>query len=405
METTNLSLTHTGRRESGPTGVRSLQPVKSGLGRLLAPTDPAIIEAGAGGERFVARARVVFWSAVDVIPVAMLLTMAKPMPEVWISFAASSLACLMALVLERLVRRYRDVPWVPFATVTFDVSLITATLVTIALVGRPVVAVNSHAVWPIYLLAIAATALRLDLRVCLMAGIMSAAQYLAVVVWVASSWDVTQTALLEYGQFSWPTQIAKVLLLLVGSALTSAIILQTRRFAQVSGNDRLTGLGNRALFDEKMRIEMTRARRGGLSLSLAFVDIDHFKDFNDRWGHETGDRALGIVADILRGSVRASDSAFRWGGEEMLVLLPETDAAGAVVVLERIREALKASRLPSVHDDVRIRISAGIAEFPREAATTAELLRLADHRLMAAKQAGRDRIVAGDEATSVRRVS
>jgi diguanylate cyclase (GGDEF)-like protein len=372
---------------------------------LLAPTDPAIIEAGAGGERFVARVRIIFWATIWIIPLATLLTMEDSPPEVWISFGASSFALLVSVAFFRVVQRYRDVPAVPFATAAFDVSLVTLTLLATALAGRPYVAVNSHVVWPVYLLAVAATAFRLDFRVCLFAGGLGAAQYAALIVWVAGRLDRTRSAVTEYGQFSWPTQVGKLLLLLAATALTAGIIHQARKFAHVSGNDRLTGLGNRALFDEKVRIELARAERSGTPIALAFVDIDHFKAFNDRWGHDTGDNALRIVADALRSQLRLADSAFRWGGEEMIVLLPETDVTGAIAVLERLRSALRDTTLAAVPDDVRITVSVGVAEYPREGTSPDELLQRADQRLLAAKRTGRDRIVAADDPSAARRAS
>lgn len=360
----------------------------------LAPTDPAIIEVAAGGERLVARMRVVFWGAIWTIPFFTLLTLRDAPPEVFISFVASSFALLISVAFVIAVRRYRRVASIAFATTFFDITLVTITLAAIALAGRPAVAVNSHVIWPVYLLAILATSFRFDFRVCALAGFVSVTEYVLLVWWITTRWP--PGSLLQpadgYGDVSWPIQVARLLLQLVATSLAAGIVHQGRQLAHVSGKDRLTGLGNRSLFDETLDVELARADRARQPLSLAFLDIDHFKRFNDTWGHEAGDAALRAVAIVLTNECRAGDRAFRWGGEELTVILPETNAEGAAAQLERIRAALRALPLPSAPPDVHVTISAGIAACPRDGWTADALIAAADRRLLLAKSRGRDRV-------------
>src|SRR5687768_15853071 len=111
-------------------------------------------------------------------------------PEVWISFGASSFALLISAAFLLVVTRNRDTSILPFATAAFDVSLVSITLIAIALAGRPFVAVNSHVVWPIYVLTIVATAFRLDFRVCAFAGAATVVEYSLILAWITGRWGV-----------------------------------------------------------------------------------------------------------------------------------------------------------------------------------------------------------------------
>jgi diguanylate cyclase (GGDEF)-like protein len=129
---------------------------------------------------------------------------------------------------------------------------------------------------------------------------------------------------------------------------------------RLARRDELTGLGNRRAFDEMLERELARSRRSGAPISVALLDLDRFKSINDRFGHTSGDRALQAVAEALRSSVRLPDSAFRWGGDEFALILPDSDAEGAREVGERIRANLASdSPLP---DAERLGFSIGVAE-------------------------------------------
>lgn len=378
--------------------------MRARLREALSPTDPVIIEVGAGGEKLVSRMRVVFWGAVWLIPSATMLSMKSPPPEVKIGLVAATAAVAISVILVLLANRYRGAPVVALITTSFDVTLVSATLIAIALAGRPAVAVNSHVVWPLYLLAIVATAFRFDYRVCALAASLVVIQYVLILFWVAARWDVTSAGVapVEYGAMSWPVQAARLMLVIAATALAAGLIHQGRKLAKVSGTDRLTGLGSRALFEERLAVEIARAKRSGNALSLAFLDLDHFKRFNDRWGHDAGDAVLRGIASVLRGESRLADAAFRWGGEEIVIIFPETQASGAVAQLERARAVLQKTSFEELPAEVRVTVSAGVAEYPRDGSSAEQLTAAADRRLYDAKRAGRDRVVAGDAADTAR---
>lgn len=160
--------------------------------------------------------------------------------------------------------------------------------------------------------------------------------------------------------------------------------------------DGLTGVANRRRFDEALAAEWRRCRREGVPLALLMIDIDQFKRFNDRYGHQAGDEALKAVAAALRmGLGRSSDMVARYGGEEFVCLLPDSDPAGAVVVGEALRAAVE--RLGIAHDDSSVAsvvtVSVGVAAWiPDGDGDPERLLAAADAALYAAKQGGRNRV-------------
>lgn len=153
--------------------------------------------------------------------------------------------------------------------------------------------------------------------------------------------------------------------------------------------DALTGLANHRSFQERLAGEAERSRRYGSPLSLLIVDIDRFKRFNDAWGHWFGDLALKEVAQAVRRAVRGADFLARYGGEEIAVILPETGAAGACAVAERICRAVRQLELsdPETGTKARVTVSVGAAEFSGD---KERLIREADAALYAAKRAGRN---------------
>jgi diguanylate cyclase (GGDEF)-like protein len=171
-----------------------------------------------------------------------------------------------------------------------------------------------------------------------------------------------------------------------------------QKLSLLAFQDGLTGLYNHRCFQERLLEEIGRARRYGRLLTLVLFDLDHFKQLNDRFGHLVGDEALKCMGKLLMGELdpqvvkRASDIAARYGGEELVLLLPETDRGGGVVKAQRVCEAAARVRLsvPAAH----FTLSAGVAEFPRDAGSSQELLQRADEALYHAKRAGRNRVVA-----------
>lgn len=155
--------------------------------------------------------------------------------------------------------------------------------------------------------------------------------------------------------------------------------------------DPLTGLANRTALLEGANLEIRRASRHHHPFSLAMVDIDGFKACNDRIGHPAGDDMLRSLAALLRAGRRVSDLIGRYGGDEFALLLPETDAAGAIGVLERLCEAVRRFPFPRLPKPVSI--SVGVAVFPGDGESMEQLLSAADRRLYEAKRAGCGRVV------------
>lgn len=184
----------------------------------------------------------------------------------------------------------------------------------------------------------------------------------------------------------------------LGLAISNVSLREKLR--RQSTMDGLTGLYNRRYFDEAFVRELSRAERKKTPCAVVMIDLDHFKRVNDTYGHDAGDLVLKETAKLLQERVRTSDVACRYGGEELVLLLPECDAAAAMTCAEDIRLAL--SGLLLKHGGVPISgISAsfGVAAWPEHGEAAAELLKAADRALYTAKQAGRNRVHAAGGAT------
>ncbi|MCY3024289.1 MAG: diguanylate cyclase, partial [Planctomycetota bacterium] len=163
----------------------------------------------------------------------------------------------------------------------------------------------------------------------------------------------------------------------------------------------LSGLANFRYFTRRLHEETRRAGRYRHLLSLLFLDLDHFKQFNDRHGHLAGNRALEHVAAVLQAEARETDLVARYGGEEFAVLMPDTAKHEAHALGERIRARLEQSpvELPQ-GEPQRLTVSLGLATYPRDAQSTETLLAAADQAMYASKSAGRNRITMYQPATA-----
>ena len=161
---------------------------------------------------------------------------------------------------------------------------------------------------------------------------------------------------------------------------------------RISRTDSLTGLPNRRRAEEALHDALARFQRYGQDFVVAVADIDHFKRVNDACGHEAGDGVLREIARILAGGVRECDLAARWGGEEFLLLLPQTDIAGASALLERIRQAIAAAGLGCGTPPTSVTATIGAAEI-RPGERLDDVIRRADEALYAGKAQGRNRLV------------
>jgi diguanylate cyclase len=160
--------------------------------------------------------------------------------------------------------------------------------------------------------------------------------------------------------------------------------------------DPLTGIPNRAAYDERIATEIARRNRHGRHVSLAVIDIDRFKNVNDRFGHRAGDKVLKNVAEICAANVRATDFLARYGGEEFVLVLPESTLAQAHRVAEKLREDVARKRFYYNSIRVPITVSVGVAECAR-AESAEDVFQRADRALYAAKERGRNRCVTESE--------
>jgi len=159
---------------------------------------------------------------------------------------------------------------------------------------------------------------------------------------------------------------------------------------QLATTDGMTGLYNHRYFQEALSREISRSRRYGDPVSICYMDIDHFKKFNDTYGHQIGDEVLKLVAATITRSLRDTDIACRYGGEELVAILPGTPLEGAFAAGEKIRKAIEALKFPVGGKNVRITISGGVSCYPLNAENKQGLIEAADEALYEAKEGGRN---------------
>lgn len=163
------------------------------------------------------------------------------------------------------------------------------------------------------------------------------------------------------------------------------------RLKLLAATDELTGLTNRRRMLEHIRDEIVRLRRSGRTAALIMADIDHFKQVNDKYGHQAGDDVLIGVGDMLRERLRNQDFIARWGGEEFLFLLPETDIEGAVIAAEKLRLAVEGHEVTSGGRKLKVSMTFGVAPLDPEIGIDESISR-ADDALYGGKKAGRNRV-------------
>jgi diguanylate cyclase (GGDEF)-like protein/PAS domain S-box-containing protein len=183
----------------------------------------------------------------------------------------------------------------------------------------------------------------------------------------------------------------------VGPALANLKLRDALR--EMALRDGLTGLYNRRYLEDALNRELHRAERSGKPVSVVMIDIDHFKHFNDKFGHDAGDFVLGTVARVITKSIRPSDIACRYGGEELAIVLPEASLECARERVEQVRLAIRNSNLTYLGQTLPApTASFGVAVYPANGAKSADLLKAADQALYRAKHEGRDRICVAGEA-------
>lgn len=191
--------------------------------------------------------------------------------------------------------------------------------------------------------------------------------------------------------------------LLISLAVTGLVLflvsLATKRYQErleaVALSDKLTGLANRQALDIVLQRDMAEHRRSGMGVAMLLLDLDHFKEINDKYGHLAGDAVLKSVAAAIRSQLRDSDMLGRWGGEEFMIILKRTDLNAATLVAEKIRQHLAALKITYATHEIGLSCSIGVAVM-REDDTADSLLNRADRGLYAAKQGGRNLVRDGE---------
>jgi two-component system cell cycle response regulator len=378
---------------------------KNILRSLWSRPDPVLAEAGMAGELLVAKIRLSLATILLLIPVINSLFFPVEPKEGLVGLSLVSGTFFLSVIVYFLISREYNPSWLSFASSSFDVTLVSSALALFLFLNEPHTAVNSKVVFEGYFLAIGSTSLRYDKRVCISAGLLAFGEYLAIVYFAATHWDLNSPIYspYPYGIFGWSAQISRLIMMLTASALSLALVSRSQRLLQLATSDPLTGLFNRGYVDDRLAIELSRARRYGKLLTIAVIDADRFKSLNDTHGHSAGDLVLRRIGEMLRYSFRQSDTVGRYGGEEFVVILPETDIGVAQRKLETLRELVASTPvdLATRGEKVQVTVSAGLASFPDDGKGAAELFALADERMFQAKREGRNRVVANPDLVLV----
>ena len=368
-------------------------------GLVWSRPDPVLAEAGAAGELLVAKTRLCVATGLLLIPIINAVFFPIDVKESVVGLSLTSAVFVLSIAAYFLIAGGYNPAWLSFATSSFDVSLVSAALVVFLLINQPHTAVNSKVIFEGYFLAIGGTALRYDKRICVTVGLLAFAEYLGIVAFAARHWDLNSAAYAPYpyGVFSWVPQISRLIIVLASAAISLAVVSRGQKLLQLATSDSLTGLLNRGSVDDRFAIELSRARRYGKPLTIAVIDADRFKSLNDTHGHLAGDSILRKIGELLRDSFRLSDTVGRYGGEEFVAILPETDIETAQRKLESLRELMASTSiaLPARGQKIQVTISAGLASFPDDGQDAAELFAVADQRMFQAKREGRNRVFAG----------
>lgn len=359
--------------------------------RLWAPPDPDLVDAGVRGELLIAGIRLLIVLLLLYLPLADYLR--SPYEDgrrlvLWLAVAALA----EALVVYSAVSRSWGRGWIGFFSGILDVSLISLTLWVFLRLGSPLGATHDLLIFPLYLLAIGATSLRYDWRICVLTGAAAVAQYAGLVLYTAWLWDLTHPGSELAAHFSWIQQGGRLLLLATATLLAAAVVSRAREQRHLSTRDRLTNLANRGFFDESLPRLGAIASRSGDPVTVAMIDIDHFKRFNDTHGHLAGDEALKDVASTLAGSFRSTDLIARYGGEEFAAVFPGMGASDARWRLEQMRAKIESLTiaLGDSRPPAQVTVSMGVAVWPHDGDDLLETLAIADRWLYRAKAAGRN---------------
>jgi diguanylate cyclase (GGDEF)-like protein len=356
------------------------------IGQIGPETDQLILRARESGERWVAAVRLFLFAGLSALVVGV-----APAQR-WTGLTLLLLVGLLhALLLAWLAFRVAE-PWVPWLSCAADVTITTAWMVFVLRHGGVTAVANALTFYELYFLVIMSAGLRYDWRLCIWTAGLCIVELGLLLFALARPLGLEVPV---QGAFAPTGQTVRFVLLTLGGIVMAAVAQRAKRLRLMVGVDHLTGLSQRAPFVERIDEELARARRRGAPLSVAILDLDEFKAFNDTFGHPVGDRALQAVATRLRSSVRKSDLVARFGGEEFVVAFPETAVEQARQRVEHIREQLARVSIQVGRGEQRqVTVSAGLGSWPADGETFDAVLTSADARLYEAKRRGKNRVVA-----------
>jgi diguanylate cyclase (GGDEF)-like protein len=353
---------------------------------LAVESDPALVRARQSSERLVGSVRL----AIILLLVASNLLFGLREGEIASgTLLMSAGAVVYGLLLLGFPRRFTG-SWVPWTISSIDVTFASGSLVSLVLMGYPTAALNNRVTFEAYFIAVTISALRFDWRLSAYTGILAIAQFLGLTAYVAAHWDLASLESSTHGSFV-PAQYLNRMLMLAGNGVAAVAVARWARHLRLMvGTDQLTGLLQRRPFLERIEEELARADLARTTLSIAIFDVDEFHEYNRRFGHLEGDRALVRLAEQLKLGVRTTDLVARYGGEEFVVAFPRLDIQLAARRVEALRAAIE--QMP--HDTgAGLTVSAGIASWPIDGHQFEEVLKRADERLYQAKGSGRNVVI------------
>jgi len=353
---------------------------------LSIESDPALVRARRSSELLVASVRL---GIICLFIVSNLVFGVRTGPILVQVLVMGGGALVYGLVLLAIPRLFSG-SWLPWTISAIDVSFVTASLLFQAALGFPTAALNNRVAFEAYFVAVTISAIRFDWRLSAFTAALTVAQYVGLTGWVAAHWGLDTLHSPTHGSFV-PVQHANRVLMLVGDGVAAVAVARWARHLRLMvGTDQLTGLLQRRPFLERIEEELARADLARTSLAIAIFDVDEFHEYNRRFGHLEGDRALVRVADQIKLGVRTTDLVARYGGEEFVVAFPRLDVQLAARRVEALRGAIEQM---SVGAGGSLTVSAGIASWPADGYLFEDVLKKADERLYAAKSSGRNVVI------------
>lgn len=312
------------------------------------------------------------------------------LPEYRVGLGAVCFALLYVIAVHLVLRSGWFHPAIKYVSVFVDATVVSSILLGFLLAGRGIIATNSQVTFLLYFVVLAMIARRYDVRLAVFGAVVILAEYLLIILAGHLVFRIPEASPDPlYGSFVWPSQIGRSLLLVFASLIMVNTVVNARKLRDQSVRDSLTGTYNRRYFEEVLALQMGQSRQAGKPLTVVMMDVDHFKEYNDRHGHLKGDKVLMAVSDFLLRNLRRNDILARYGGDEFVFVLLETPPEGAGVTLGRLQDRMKKWLEESLEEfEPAISLSFGLASLAVGDAGPDQMLARADRNLYLAKAAG-----------------